>query len=150
MGLAGLAHFALKDGDVAKALELTKKALEFTEPAEAKAATPARSHEKSKSGIVDEAAPTEKRSMRADVKLSEAKPEEAKPEEKAPEAPAAPTPQSQVADPAAAVAAAEKALAAGDAKGAAVELEKAVSALLGAPAGPKMRKEGLIEKIQKQ
>jgi tetratricopeptide (TPR) repeat protein len=32
LGLAGLAHFALVDGDVPKALELTRRAAEFTEP----------------------------------------------------------------------------------------------------------------------
>lgn len=154
MGLAGLAHFALRDGDVPKALELAKKALEYTESTELKAATAGRPQEKAKSGIVDEAAPTEKRAMRADVKLSEAPPggraEEAKPVEKTDDAGAATVTAPPAVDPAASAGAAEKALAAGDSKAATVELEKAVTGLLGAPSGPKMKKEGLIEKIQKQ
>ncbi|MBI5016743.1 MAG: redoxin domain-containing protein [Deltaproteobacteria bacterium] len=149
MGLAGLAHFALKDGDVPKALELTKKALEFEESPEPRATTSHRVRGKPKAGIVDEAAPTETRAIRADVKLSEAPAAEAVTEEKAPDAAVEETPPREAANPAAAVAAAETAVGAGDTASATAELEKAINTVLGTPEGPRMKREGLMEKLQK-
>lgn len=152
LGLSGLAHFALVDGDPAKALDLAKKALEYTETAGVK---PARPHHAGstapRAGILDEAAPTAKVEMKSDVKLSDAPAEEARPEGKAEEKTEAMAEAKPAAtDPAALVAAAEKALAEGDAKGASEQLGHAVTSLLGLSEGPRMKKNGLIETMQKQ
>jgi peroxiredoxin/Tfp pilus assembly protein PilF len=148
LGLIGLAHFTLEDGDVAKALELAQKAAEYTED-EVLGQLETEDQE-SVSGAIE--APVEQ------VETKSGNPQPTPGETPAAEQPgdaAAPTVQAPdaaetQAPEAAGVARLEQAAAAlqsGDADGAKTLLSEFVSAYLAVPEGPKMSEKGLKMKM---
>ncbi|RMG96965.1 MAG: hypothetical protein D6708_01900 [Candidatus Dadabacteria bacterium] len=155
LGLAGLAHFALEEGDVPKALELAQKAVSFTEDedlpqlppldeggdgtaaageAPAKTAAPQQAEAPESAGTEGgpaEAAPAPEKAAEASEPLSA--------QGEAQQAAAASEPTS----PLAYLSRAEAQLAQGQAEAAADTLARVVDALIGIPEGPAMKGKAL-------